>query len=322
MSTPNIHQHLEGYLAMRSALGHRVSGMDRGLLQGFATLAERHGRPIRAEMALNWACGSRAVATRANRLSSLRGFLIYLRAFWPETEVPGYGLVTKPHRPKPYLYSEQQLAALMEATHLITGNSFGRRAYRDRPLRPHTQQTLIGLLASTGLRVSEALRLDLDGLRLHHTPPHLLIRQTKFHKDRVVPVHPSVAEMLQRYLHQRRELGYDGLTPAFFVSERGRRLSYHSFFRSWRALLRQAGVGPRVDGRKPTIHGLRHSFAVWRLVDWHRRGLNVTALIPHLSVYLGHVGPQCTYWYLTATPELLSLAAEGFERYVAAGGVQ
>lgn len=322
MTDINIHQHLEGYLALRSALGYRVRGWDRGLLRGFATLADRHGRPIRAEMALNWVCGFKAVATRANRLSCLRGFLIYLRAFWPETEVPGRGLLAKPRRPKPYIYSEQQLAALMGATHLITGNGFGRRAYRDRPLRPHTQQTLIGLLASTGLRVSEALRLDLDDLRLHDAPPHLLIKQTKFHKNRVVPVHPSVAEMLQRYIHQRRELGYDGLTPAFFVCERGRRLSYHSFFRSWGALLRQADVGPTVDGCQPTIHGIRHSFAVRRLVDWHRRGLNVTALIPHLSVYLGHVGPQCTYWYLTATPELLSLAAEGFERYVAAGGLQ
>lgn len=319
-----IQQHVEGYLALRSALGYRVNGQDRSLLQGFARLAEQYGSPITAEMVLNWTCGSETVgaATRAYRLSRLRGFLVYLRAFRPEIEIPGRGLLARGHRPKPYIYSEQELAALMGAPQLITGHDFPRRAHANQPLRPHTQETLIGLLASTGLRVSEALRLDLDDVRLHDTPPYLLIRRTKFRKSRLVPVHPSVAEMLQRYLQRRRELGYDGLTPAFFVSEAGGRLTYRSFLRSWRALLRVADVRSTVDGRRPTIHAIRHTFAVRCLMDWQRNGLNVTALMPHLSVYLGHVQPQGTYWYLTATPELLDLAAKSFERYATAGDPQ
>ncbi len=311
---------MEDYLALRSALGYRVNSADRSLLQGFAALVEQHGRPITAEMALNWACGSKAIkaTTRLYRLSRLRGFLIYLRAFWAETEVPSCTLVAKADRPHPYIYSEDELAALMRATRLIKGRDFVHRTHADQPLRPYTHETLIGLLAATGLRVSEALRLDLDDVRLQDAPPHLLVRQTKFRKSRIVPVHPSVAEMLHRYLQQRRKLGYDGLTPGFFVSERAERLNYRSFSRSWRALLRKTGIGPTADGRRPTLHAIRHSFAVRRLVDWHRRGLNVTAMIPHLSVYLGHAGPHNTYWYLTATPELLGLAAESFERYATA----
>lgn len=324
MSSTTIHQHLEGYHALRSGLGYRVNGSDRSLLQGFAGLVEKHGRPIRAEMVLNWACGPKAVAavTRAYRLSSVRGFLLYLRTFWPETEIPSCGLLAKGRRPKPYIYSEQQITALMAATQLITWPAFARRARRDQPLRPHTQKTLIGLLASTGLRVSEALHLDLDDVRLRDDPPHLVVRRTKFRKNRIVPVHPSVAEMLQRYLQRRRELGYDGFTPAFFVSEQGRRLTHPSFVRTWRTLLSLAGVEPTEDGRRPTIHAIRHTFAVRRLVEWQRRGLNVTALLPHLSVYLGHVAPKNTYWYLSATPELLGLAAQSFEQYAVAGGAR
>jgi integrase len=189
-------------------------------------------------------------------------------------------------------------------------------------LRPHTYGTLIGLLASTGLRIGETIRLDREDVRLEEVPPHILVRETKFRKTRIVPVHPSVATKLHHYLDQRREFGYGGFTPAFFVSERGMRLSYHAILETWNILLESAGIHPTADGRRPTIHALRHSFAVGRLLEWQRNGADITANLPHLSVYLGHTEPKNTYWYLTATPELLGAAAVVFERYAGEGDIR
>lgn len=325
MKRKTLHQHAEEYLTMRSALGYRVYS-DQSLLRGFSSFAEQQGSPdpISAELVLSWVCRSPAVgaATRANRLSKLRGFLRYLRAFYPETEVPEQGLIANGRRPSPYIYSEEELAKLLAATQLITVRGFARRSSRSKPLRPYTYETLIGLLASTGLRVGEAIRLDIDDFRLRDDPPNLLVRQTKFRKDRVVPLHPSVAEMLHRYLHLRRELGYHDGTSAFFVSERGRRLKHRTISITWGILLRRAGIGPTADGRRPTVHALRHTFAVRRLVTWQQQRVNVTAMVPHLSVYMGHSSPENTYWYLTATPELLSLAAETFQLFTGGGDIR
>jgi integrase/recombinase XerD len=165
---------------------------------------------------------------------------------------------------------------------------FARRTDPSRYLLPHTYTSLIGLLVSTGLRISEALRLDLDDAHLDENPPHLVARQTKFRKSRLVPLHPSTTEGLQNYIRERRELGHDGFTPAVFVSERGRRLSHDSVCRTWGLLLRRTGLGPTADGRPPTVHAMRHTFAVRRLVEWQRQGIDVAVRVPHLSVYMRH----------------------------------
>jgi integrase len=148
----------------------------------------------------------------------------------------------------------------------------------------------------------------------------LLITHTKFLKSRVVPVHPTTAEKLTAYLKQR---GGFGDPTAFFVSLRGRPLYRLAVWRVFQTLCRRAGIRKTADGRRPTLHGFRHTFAVNRLLSWYREGLDIKSCLPHLSVYMGHVEPAYTYWYLSATPDLLRLAADSFERYAnQEGGVR
>jgi integrase len=177
------------------------------------------------------------------------------------------------------------------------------------------------LLASTGLRVGEALRLQIDQVKLELDPPQLHVLETKFHKSRIVPVHPSTAERLRYYQDQRAHLHYDALSDAFFVSERGEHLKYLAL-RNWFArLCQRLAIVPTQGGRAPCLTSFRHTFAVTCMKRWYQQGLDVQALLPHLSVYLGHVSPQESYWYLTSVPELLSAAAKRFETYAQVGGV-
>lgn len=170
----------------------------------------------------------------------VRGFLVHLKAFEPETEIPSPGLVAEARRPQAHLYSPEQINRMMEAGHhwFWEPGSFRQATYR----------TVIGLLASTGLRIGEALRLMLDQAHLDHDPPYLEIRDTKFHKSRLVPLHPTAADKLKEYLLKEE--------------------------------------GPGCQG--PALHALRHSFAVARLLAWYRAGGNVRTQLPNLSVYMGH----------------------------------
>jgi integrase len=186
-------------------------------------------------------------------------------------------------------------------------------------LRPHTYLTLIGLLASCGLRPSEAIRLRVADVDLAATPPHLRILKTKFRKSRLVPLHATTASALSAYVHQRRQLGYAEQCDHFFVSESRHALNYHVVWRTFVALARKAGIRGGAGERGVSLHDLRHTFAVRRLITWYREGVDVHARLPELSVYLGHVRPEGTYWYLSAAPELLSVAAERFEAYTSKG---
>jgi integrase/recombinase XerD len=179
---------------------------------------------------------------------------------------------------------------------------------------------VLGLLASTGLRVGEALRLQIDQVKLDLDLPQLHILETKFHKSRVVPLHPSTATHLRHYQAQRARLHYDGLSEAFFVSERGRYLHHRALHDWFTRLCQRLAIAPTHGERAPCLTSFRHTFAVTRMQQWYQQGRDVQALLPHLSVYLGHVHPQDSYWYLTAVPELLSAAAHQFEAYAHAGG--
>ena len=179
--------------------------------------------------------------------------------------------------------------------------------------------TLIGLLASCGLRAGEALRLRVADVALEAIPPRLVIRETKFRKSRIVPIHPTTADALRDYIAHRTALEYDGLCDTFFVSERGGPLNYHVTARIFVMLTRRLGLR-RPAGRGASLHSLRHTFAVERLAAWSHAGADVRARLPELAVYLGHVRPQETYWYLTATPPVLAPAAVRFETYANGGG--
>jgi integrase len=196
------------------------------LLGEFLDFADQKGGagPIRAEWALDWACllsPRRGVSGQAGRLSVVRNFLTYLQAFITETEVPHHGLLSGPNRRKPYLFSADEVRSMLAAT-----MELGPR----NSLRPHTYNALLGLLASTGLRVGEAIRLTVADVQLTVIPPHLIIRETKFAKSRLVPLHPTAAEHLRRYGVHRQRLGYDTLSDAWLISEQGGPLLYSSLW--------------------------------------------------------------------------------------------
>ena len=297
-------QHLQTYVALRRAVGFAMRP-EAHLLQNFVEHLERRGHDVPvAQVAVEWASAS-TESQHVRRLSIVRGFLRMVRAAEPGIHVPGAGLVRTSKRPTPRILDPNEILALMEAA-----RSLGPRG----ALRPHTVATVIGLLASCGLRASEAIRLDIDDVDLVGDLPCLQIRRTKFRKSRLVPLHPTTAAALRTYAQQRRVLGYDGLCSAFFVSERGARLNYHVLARTFVHLARRLR-GP-VGTRGVSLHKLRHSFAVSRLAAWAQQGVVVRDRLPALAVYLGHVSPQNTYWYLTATPPVLEPAAVRFEAFV------
>jgi integrase/recombinase XerD len=195
-----------------------------------------------------------------------------------------------------FLYSEADVAAIMAAA---------RETIR-QPLRAATYYTLVGLLAAAGLRVGEAIKLDRGDIDWAEGVLH--IRETKFGKSRLVPLHDSAMTSLREYDALRGRIMPEPEDPSFFVSLTARRLIYAVVCPTFRALVNTAGVGLGAP-HPPRIHELRHSFAVRTLLNWYHAGDNVQAKIPSLSTYMGHREPACTYHYLSAAPELLALAA-------------
>ena len=280
------------------------------LLHSLLTYWRKRGCPwpIRRALVLKWiAVGSNPQHPYRDehRFHVARAFLRQVRVFEPATEIPDniYGR-QRNRRGTPYVYSDQEIARLMDAVSQLRLVD---------ALRPLTLYTLIGLLASTGLRIGEAIALTVADVKLETNPPHLLILDSKFGKSRCVVLHPTTAHRLRRYLQKRQEALRGRQADPFFINRFGQRLDYSTQHTAFRRLLRRAGI-PRVPGRRgPSLHSLRHTFAVKRLTLWHRERRDVQHLLPHLAVYLGHIGPEKTYWYVSNTPELLQAASARFE---------
>ena len=307
---------LESYLGVREAQGYQA-GAQRTLLRDFIQYvqAQNNDGPIRAQQVLDWACvgaAHRGNNGAASRLTVARGFLHFLQATYPQTEVPDYQLLAAPRRPKPYLFTPDQIAIVMQAA---------QKAKPQQGLRPHTLATAIGLLACTGLRAGEVMRLMVEDVKLNDKPPHLIVLQTKFGKSRIVPLHSTTADQLQHYADKRTAWHYAGLSEVFFMDERGQPLNHDSLGRWFSQLCHKLGFWPSDNRNPPTLGSLRHSFAVQRLKAWYEAGEEVQALLPNLATYLGHVRPEETYWYLSALPELLGAAADRFEAYATRGAV-
>jgi len=294
---------LDDYLAIRRALGFKLTRAGL-LLADFVSHQEASGTDtITIDAALAWATLPPNGASEwwAQRLSVVRSFARHLHAIDPAHEVPPTDLLPgRSHRATPYLYSDADIAALMAAA----------REFRS-PLRAATFETLVGLLAVSGLRIGEALRLDRDDVDLVHGV--LAIRLSKFGKSREVPLHATTVEALAAYARERDRLCLRPVGPAFFVSTTGTRLLYCNAHLGWLDLVRRAGLQPRSATCRPRPHDLRHSFAVTTLLGWYRDGVDVAARMPMLSTYLGHVHPANTYWYLSAAPELLNLVVVRLE---------
>ena len=316
MNARELRAQLEQYLSARSALGIKDRGR-KTLLQDFLRylVKMKFDGSIPCRLTIDWATTTpRARATGlagpARRLSAARGFLSYLRASTDEVEVPAARLLAAAKGRRPYLYSTEQISDLLKAA-----SQLGPKG----SLRPHTYQMLLGLMASTGIRVGEAIRLKYTDVELDDEPACLLIRESKFGKSRVVPLHPTTAGKLKNYAELRRRLGYGKRSDAFFVSERGGHIYYGCLVQWFIRATRGLGMYPPAGRRTPTLHGLRHYFAIERLTVWCRQGACVQDLAPQLSVYLGHVKPQQSYWYFTATPELLRAAGESFQHFANTG---
>ena len=297
-----MHGAVEDYLTLRRALGFKLA--DHGwLLRDFARYLERAGATvITTELALRWATGSVGTQTWcAARLSVVRGFARYLHTLDPATEVPPAGLLTYRRRhARPYLYSDADIGRLLSAALDLTPAP-----------RAATYYTMLGLLAVSGLRVGEVLRLDRDDVDLSNGL--LRVWVSKFGKSREVPVHPSTVTMLARYANLRNEAYPRPKHPSFFLTTRATRPDITVVHKTFRLLCRRAGLeNPNTPGR-PRIHDLRHTFAVSTLTNWYAADVDVRTWLPALSTYLGHMSPATTYWYLHACPQLMTEAVKRLE---------
>jgi integrase len=291
---------IERYIALQHSLGYQFRKQAASLHAFLRYVRCTHARgPLPQALALDFVMASELTPNgRAVRYAVIRRFAEYHAAFDPRTEsLDRRALPRSRAVPPPRILSEQELQSLMAASQRISVA---------HPLRGQTLATVIGLLASTGLRSGEALRLDRSDVDL--TIGVLQIRKTKFRKDRLVPVHPSTLAALQNYVHHRDLAFPMPKTPAFFVSTRGTRLSSSGLYYGFEQACALAGVN--AHAAKPLRpHDLRHRFAVARLAEWHRQKVDVQSMLPLLATYLGHARYSDTAYYITATPELLGLAA-------------
>src|SRR5436309_5344955 len=288
------------YVAVRRATGFTFRSEARSL-ERFAAFSEARGISlIRTSVAIDWAGLARSIPQRARRLGHVIRLARYLRAEDRDHEVPPavFG-AEKRTRPTPYILSPEQIRQLVLAA--------SRSGYRT--LRRETYSTFFALLASTGLRASEAIHLRLDDL----TPDGLVIRCSKYRKSRLVPLHETARAGLERYLQQR--LAYAPTEPHVFVSLRRKPLLLHDVEVAFRTAARAIGL-PDAPRARPTPHSLRHTFAVRALQTCPDGRDAITQHMLALSTYLGHAKVADTYWYLEAVPELMTDIADRCERFV------
>jgi site-specific recombinase XerD len=272
--------------------------------------AEREGAThVSTDLALRWAQQPPGAqpATWAGRLGVVRRFAVWLSAKDQRTEVPPASLLPcRYRRNRPYIYRDEEIENLVRAAGQIPSAA---------GLKGRTFATIFGLLAVTGLRVSEALALDRQGVDLQEGVLH--VRRTKFGKSRLVAVHESTREALADYARARDRVVHHPATEAFFLSERGRRVTEWATRYNFAKVSREVGLrAPTTNcrhGRGPRLHDMRHRFAVCTLLGWYRAGIDVEREIPRLATYLGHVHVNETYWYIEAVPELLELATRRLE---------
>jgi integrase len=298
--------HLVGYLKLRRQLGFKLAATE-GLLRQFVRFAEQQRTAfITTKLALQWATQPQTVsaACRAKRLGMVRRFAQYLSAIDPRTEVPPPRLLpSKSQRQAPYLYRDEEVFHLLDAARKIDPSC---------ELKGVTYATLFGLLAVTGMRIGETIALNRAEVDLQRAL--LTIRRAKGNKSRLVPLHPSTRDALQHYAQLRDRAFPQPLAPSFFVSEKGTRLHHGTVHRWFLLVACQIGLRQPGQRRGPRIHDLRHRFAIRKLLQWYRSQADVEAHLPELSTYLGHGHVSHTYWYLSATPELLQLATRRCQR--------
>lgn len=303
-----LRESIQNYLALRRSLGFKLREAGVCLEKFAAFLEDRGATHITTQLALEWAQQSRSTdpATWAQRLGYVRGFTRHHAASDPQTEIPPPGLLPfKPSRARPYLYSEEEIAHLLQcALELPPVDG----------LRPRTYHCLIGLLSVTGMRIGEAIRLQLEDVNFQEGL--LTIRGTKFGKSRLVPIHRSTQEVLAQYraLRERCVAGRSA-SSFFFITSRGHHLDIGDVHRTFYKLSRRIGLRAVNASHGPRLHDFRHRFAVQTLLRWYRSGEDAERRLPVLSTYLGHVHVADTYWYLSGCPELMEQAVARLEQH-------
>jgi integrase/recombinase XerD len=307
--TESVAEVVEGYIMMRRGLGYRSVTAERSLRE-FARYLDGHDGPIPLEMSLEWAASGSSAdpCNPARRLARIRGLLRYLHAMDGTTEVPVPGLLGPVgHRKPPHVYSDVEIGDLL-ATAASLDPLDG--------LRPRCYVTLFGLLACTGLRISEALALacedvDLDGAVI-------TVRAGKRGLTRLVPLHPSAVVALSDYVCERqRRHGHPEAGDAFFRTDVSAQVSYNAAQHAFSVVRQRLGWTAAGRARAPRIHDLRHRMVVRRIEAWHAQGANVDAKIAVLATYLGHIEVRDVYWYLSAVPELMNIIGQRFEAFAA-----
>jgi len=301
-----LRQALADYLAVRRALGYRLARAEKLLAQFLDFVEHRGEEHLTIETALAWAMAPAGANPNwmSRRLCDVRRFAIHLRGIYPATQVPPPDILPgRSHRATPYLYSTEEIFTLLAVTTTLRGSH-----------RKATYRTLIGLLAATGMRVGEAIGLDRNDFDA--ICGALTIRNGKFGKSRELPLHPSTIAALAAYLGRADCPRQSPSVPALFRSPAGTRLLYTNVQNTFQRLVRRAGIKPRSAACRPRLHDLRHSFAVNTILDAYRDDDDPGARLAILSTYLGHINPVHTYWYLSASPELLKLAGDRLERHL------
>lgn len=297
---------LQEYLEMRTSCGFKVAST-RKVLRRFVDFADQSGADtVTNDMFLKWRAGfgSAGPKTWSMRLGQVIMFARWLQAIDPSQEVPSRQLVSARYqRAKPFIYTQDQIAAILDAAAKLPSPN---------GIRSLTFPTMFGLLASTGMRVSEVIALDVGDVDLEAGV--ITVQRGKYGRERFVPLDNSVTEHLLQYSRRiDRLLGRR--VGAFFVSDAGLRPSYNAVRWSFASACIAAGIrarpkNTRKTGSGPRIHDLRHTFAVRALTNWYRQGRDPSREMLKLSMYLGHERPSHTYWYIESVPELLVLASE------------
>jgi len=301
-----LSEHTEQYLRARRALGVKLERHGRLLPQLVAYLEAAGASTVTRELAISWARLPAGAHPRywAARLSIARGFAAYLQTIDPGAEVPPAGVfAVRYQRPTPYLWSALDIRRLLHAASELRP-----------PLKAASYEALFGLLAVTGMRLGEAIALQPDDVDLDDGVITIRAHVAKLERARLVPLHQTTVRVLERYLSARARLCPRPRSNTFFLSSIGTSLDRSAVGKTLRALT--SALGLRTDTVHPTAHHLRHSFAVSTLIDWQRSGALIDGQIAVLSTYLGHVSPAETYWYLSATPELMDSAAQRLERHL------
>lgn len=302
------------YLNLREVLGAKLQGKEKRLREFAGYLRERGETHVSVQVALQWASSpdGSSPTLPARRLADVRIFSRYLHSKDSRHEVlPPDLLPLRSRRIPPYIYSEDDISRLVQAARELPS----RRGFvwlGEPRLRGRTHATAIGLIAATGLRGREVTNLDRGDVQLDDGV--LVIRETKFGKTRLVPIHSTTGQALAAYAMERDRFIPRPSTEAFFLSEPGNRLSGSSLTHTFTDLVRSLGIGHPGLPRQPRLHDLRHTFAVRTLLHWYRQDIDAERHLPDLSTYLGHVHAHGTYWYLEAVPELLEHAARRMRR--------